>query len=96
LARVVPVKPTRSVGALEATRRLLEDQEAQLLTTRRKPRGVKQEGRGLDAKRGKQIKYYLKGVSHKIFYFRFFHEFAKFRNIFKWLRVFLALGKTDY
>jgi hypothetical protein len=62
LVRVVPVKPTRSVGALEATRRVLEDQEAQQLTTRRKPRGVKQESRGLDAKKGRQIKYYFKEV----------------------------------
>jgi hypothetical protein len=57
LARVVPVKPTRSVGSLEATRRLLEDQEAKPLTTRRKTRGVKQESRGLDAKNSKRIKY---------------------------------------
>jgi hypothetical protein len=85
--RVVPVKPTRSLGALEATRRLLEDQEAQLLTTRRKPRGVKQESRGLDAKKGKRIEYYLKGVSHEIFDFRFF--FMNSRNFvknLKWLQ----------
>jgi hypothetical protein len=62
LVRVVPVKPTRSAGALEATGRLLEDQDAQLLTTRRKPRVVKQENRGLGAKKGKRIKYYLKEV----------------------------------
>jgi hypothetical protein len=64
LARVVPVKPTRSVGALEATRRVLEDPRARVqevpLLTKRNPRGVKQESRGLDAKKGKQIKYYLK------------------------------------
>ncbi len=81
MVRVVPVKPTRSVGALEATRRLLEDQDAQLLTTRRKPRGVKLESRGCDAKRGKRIKYYLMEVRHEIFDFMFFHEFVKYVNI---------------
>jgi hypothetical protein len=60
---VVPVKPTRSAGALEATRRVLEVQEAPLLT-RQKPRGVQQENRGLDAKIGKRIKCYLSKILH--------------------------------